>query len=149
MRHCQSNSRVIDFDTVIRNFLIKQERILNKVNRPVKASLKNELLTCGWVKVVPRVARWLSPKYRTLAVPMSVAQNIELLLTHALSSISLVVVYREKIWWLDGECFIGLEDGRPWVLLSFLKSTKAKIPDSPVQYWTPGNPTCASTGSLN
>src|SRR6218665_3522939 len=83
--HCQSNSRVIDFDTVIRKFLIKQERILNNVNRPV-ASLKKELLTCGWVKVVPR----------------------------------------EKIWWLDGECFIGLEDGRPWVLLSFLKWTKSQ-----------------------
>ena len=30
-----------------------------------------------------RVAKWLSQKYRTLTVPMSVAQNIELL-THAL-----------------------------------------------------------------
>src|SRR6218665_1654099 len=86
-------ARVIDFDTVIRKFLIKQERIFNKVNRPVKPSLKNELLMCGqcgWVKVVPRVARWLSPKYRTLAVPMSVAQNIELL-KHELSGISQVM----------------------------------------------------------
>src|SRR6218665_274863 len=91
-----SNSRVIDFDTVIRKCLIKQEQILNKVNSPVKPSLKNELLMCGWVKVVPRVARWLSPKYRTLIVPMSVAQNIKLL-THALSGISLVVVGRNLV----------------------------------------------------
>src|SRR6218665_2471916 len=139
-----SNSRVIDFDTVIRKCLIKQEQILNKVNSPVKPSLKNELLMCGWVKVVPRVARWLSPKYRTLIVPMSVAQNIKLL-THALSGKPRRG--RKKIWWLYGECFIGLGDGRPWVLLSVLKWTK--IPDSPVQYWTPGNSTCASIGSLN
>jgi len=33
---------------------------------------------------VRRVARWLSPKHRTLAVPMSLAQTIELF-THALS----------------------------------------------------------------
>jgi len=70
--------------------LIKQERILNKVNRPVKPSLKNEL---------PRVARWLSPIYRTLAVPMSVAQNIEPL-THALSGISLVVIGRKSGGWM-------------------------------------------------
>src|SRR6218665_149507 len=90
-----SNSRVIDFDTVIRKCLIKQEQILNKVNSPVKPSLKNELLMCGWVKV----ARWLSPKYRTLIVPMSVAQNIKLL-THALSGISLVVVGRKSGGWM-------------------------------------------------
>src|SRR6218665_3393285 len=45
--------------------------------------IESDLLTCGWVKVVPRFARWLSQKYRTLSVPMSVAQNIELL-THTL-----------------------------------------------------------------
>src|SRR6218665_858797 len=104
-----SNSRVIDFDTVIRKCLIKQEQILNKVNSPAKPSLKNELLMCGWVKVVPRVARWLSPKYWTLIVPskipdtdivpMSVAQNIKLL-THALSGISLVVVGRKSGGWI-------------------------------------------------
>src|SRR6218665_2629079 len=107
-----SNSRVIDFDTVIRKCLIKQEQILNKANSPVKPSLKNELLMCGWVKVVPMVARWLSPKYRTLIVPMSVAQNIKLL-THAFSGISLVVVGRKSGGWRG-----GLGDGRPWLLLS-------------------------------
>src|SRR6218665_2300295 len=86
-------------DTVITKCLIKQEQILNKVNSPVNPSLKNELLMCGWVKVVPRVARWLSPKYRTLIVPMSVAQNIKLL-THALSGISLVVVGRKSGGWM-------------------------------------------------
>ena len=61
--------------------------------------IESDLLTCGWVKVVPRFARWLSPKYRTLSVPMSVAQNIELL-THALSGISLVVVGRKSGGWM-------------------------------------------------
>jgi len=38
-----------------------------------------------------RVARWLSPKYWTLAVPMSVAQNIELF-THVLSGITIIFI---------------------------------------------------------
>ena len=36
-----------------------------------------------------RVARWLYPNYRTLAVPVSVAQNIGLL-THALLGITII-----------------------------------------------------------
>jgi len=38
-----------------------------------------------------RVARWLSQKYQTLAVPVSLAQNIELL-THALSGITIISI---------------------------------------------------------
>ena len=71
---------LIHFDTVKRNLLIKPEWI------PIKV-----LLMCGWVKVVPRDARWLSAKHWTLAVTKPVPQNIELL-THALTGIRLVVV---------------------------------------------------------
>jgi len=43
------------------------------------------------VPVSSRVARWLSSKYRTLAVPVSVTQNIELF-THALSGITVIFI---------------------------------------------------------
>jgi len=42
-----------------------------------------------------RVARWLLPKHQTLAVPVSVAQNIELL-SHALSGITIIFI--PKYW---------------------------------------------------
>ena len=48
----------------------------------------------GSVRNIGRVARWLSPKYRTLAVLVSVAQNIELL-THALSGI--IIIFTQYI----------------------------------------------------
>ena len=38
-----------------------------------------------------RVARWLSPKYRTLAVPVSLEQTIELF-THVLSGILINII---------------------------------------------------------
>jgi len=38
-----------------------------------------------------RVARWLSTKYRTLSVPVSLAQTIEIF-THALSGITINII---------------------------------------------------------
>ena len=48
-------------------------------------------MTSCYICFTAKVARWLSPKYRTLAVPVSVAQNIELF-THALSCIIIIFI---------------------------------------------------------
>ena|SRR6218665_1172114 len=50
-------------------------------------------MCCHWSLAIDRVARWLSSKYRTLAVPVSVAENIELL---AHCPLLLALLYRTE-----------------------------------------------------
>ena|SRR6218665_838906 len=70
------------------------------------------LVSIHLLSLTHRVARWHFLKYRTLAVPVFAAPNIELF-TRALSGVTVI----------------------------FIPDKKVKIPDNPVKYRTLGNPT--------
>ena len=85
-----------------------------------------------FVGISDRVARWLSQKYRTLTVPMSVAQHIELFM-HTRINCQVLYMYI----YVRYQAYSQFNTGQ-----------RAKLPENLVKYRTPGNPNLRKENQL-